>query len=96
MTKFLVALIFIIQLVALALIIALLINMQSQANLLPEKIDMLVDRSQDQPVINLDCPKCPESKDYTKELQEIKKAIKSNNNQQGVYYYYSGCQGNKR
>ena len=56
---------------------------------------MLVDRSQDQPVINLDCPKCPESKDYSKELQEIKKAIKSNNNQQGVYYYYSGCSGGK-
>jgi hypothetical protein len=73
--------------------------MQSQAALLPSKIDMLVDHSQDQPVINLDCPecpKCPESKDYTKELQEIKKAIKSNNNQQGVYYYYSGCSGGKR
>jgi len=90
-TKFLVALIFIIQLIALALIIALLINMQSQASLIPAKIDMLVDHSQDQPVINLDCPKCPELKDYTKELQEIKKAIKSNNNQSGVYYYYSGC-----
>jgi len=92
--KFLAALIILIQLLALALIIGLLFNMQIQANLLPEKIDMLVDHSQDQPIINLDCPecpKCPESKDYTKELQEIKKAIKSNGNQQGVYYYYSGC-----
>ena len=96
MTKFLVALIFIIQLIALALIIGLLINMQSQAQMLPDKIDLLVDHSQDQPIINLDCPKCPESKDYTKELQEIKKAIKSNNNQSGVYYYYSGCSGGKR
>ena len=94
MNKLLVTLVFIIQIIALALIIALLINIRSQANLLPEKIDMLVDHSQDQPIINLDCPecpKCPESKDYTKELQEIKKAIKSNGNQQGVYYYYSGC-----
>jgi len=92
--KVLAALIILIQLVALALIIGLLFNMQSQAALLPSKIDMLVDHSQDQPVINLDCPecpKCPESKDYTKELQEIKKVIKSNNNQTGVYYYYSGC-----
>jgi hypothetical protein len=94
--RILAALIIFIQLVALALIIGLLINMQSQAQMLPDKIDLLVDRSQDQPVINLDCPKCPESKDYTKELQEIKKAIKSNNNQTGVYYYYSGCAGGKR
>ena len=96
MIKVLAALILLIQLIALALIIGLLWDMKAQSALLPKKIDMLVDHSQDQPVINLDCPKCPESKDYTKELQEIKKAIKSNNNQQGVYYYYSGCNGGKR
>jgi len=92
--KFLAALIILIQLIALVLIIGLLWDMKAQSALLPQKIDMLVDHSQDQPIINLDCPecpKCPESKDYTKELQEIKKAIKSNGNQQGVYYYYSGC-----
>jgi hypothetical protein len=97
--KFLAALIILIQLIALALIIGLLWDMKAQSALLPEKIDMLVDHSQDQPIINLDCPECPqcpESKDYTKELEEIKKAIKSNGNQAGVYYYYSGCQGNMR
>jgi hypothetical protein len=91
MNKILITLVFVVQILALALIIGLLWDMRIQAQNLPEKIDMLVDHSQDQPIINLDCPKCPESKDYTKELQEIKKAIKSNNNQQGVYYYYSGC-----
>jgi hypothetical protein len=98
MNKILITLVFIIQIVALVLIIGLLWDMKAQSSLLPEKIDMLVDHSQDQPVINLDCPecpKCPENKDYSKELQEIKKAIKSNNNQQGVYYYYSGCGGKR-
>lgn len=99
MNKILITLVFVIQIVALVLIIGLLWDMKAQSALIPAKIDMLVDHSQDQPIINLDCPecpKCPESKDYSKELQEIKKAIKSNNNQQGVYYYYySGCGGKR-
>lgn len=73
-------------------------NIDNQSKLLPEKIDMLIGASQDKPVINLDCPecpscpKCPESKDYSEEIKSIKKVIRGNNNQPGVYYYYSGCQ----
>lgn len=82
------------QLVALAILGWLIIDTRMQAHAIPAKIDMLVDHSQDQPIINLDCPecpKCPENRDYSKEFQEIKKAIKNNNNQTGVYYYYTGC-----
>jgi hypothetical protein len=76
-----------VQCIATIFLFLLLTYMRSEANLIPSKIDMLVDASQDKPPINLSCPECP---DYTKEFKEIKKAIKNNRNQQGVYYYYSG------
>ena len=93
--------------IAIASLFVLVRDVDSQSKLLPSKIDMLVDASQDKPVINLDCPECPkcpscpncpncpncpECKDYTESFKEIKKALKKNGNQPGVYYYYSGCQ----
>jgi hypothetical protein len=87
-----------IQSIAIASLFVMVRDVDSQSKLLPGKIDMLVDASQDKPVINLDCPECPkcpscpECKDYTDSLKEIKKSIKKNGNQPGVYYYYGGCQ----
>jgi hypothetical protein len=69
-------------------------NIQKQSKELPNKIDMLVDASQDKTPINLncpECPKCPDCKDYSEELKVIKKSIKNNGGKPGVYYYYS-CQ----
>ena len=59
MNKILITLVFIVQIVALVLIIGLLWDMRVTGTYIPEKIDMLVDHSQDQPIINLDCPECP-------------------------------------
>ena len=86
------------QFIAISGLFIIVKDVDSQSKLLPSKIDMLVDASQDNPIIKVDipecpgCPPCPECKDYSEELKIIRKSIKNNSNKSGVYYYYSGCQ----
>lgn len=83
----------ILQCIALVFLFILVQEINNQTKLIPDKVDMLVDASQDKPPINLECPKCPECKDYSPELAELKKMLKKKNRSGGYdyYYYYTGC-----
>ena len=76
----------ILQCAALVFLYTMILDIREHAQALPAKIDMLVDASNDKP-INLSCPEC---KDYTPELKDLKKLLKKANAPQGVYYYYTG------
>ena len=59
----------ILQCAALIFLYTMILDIREHAQALPAKIDMLVDASNDKP-INLSCPEC---KDYTPELKDLKK-----------------------
>lgn len=76
------------QLVVLALLTWQVFQLKEQSLLLPAKIDLLISLGDKE--INLECPKCPECKDYSKDFNKLHKTLKSNNAPQGYYYFYGG------
>ena len=86
-------LVFIIVIIQCVIIGFLFTEIRGLKSELPGKIDLLVDASQDKPPIHLECPKCPECKDYSPELADLKKMLKKKNRSGGYdyYYYYTGC-----
>ena len=47
------------QFIAISGLFIIVKDVDSQSKLLPSKIDMLVDASQDKPIIKVDIPECP-------------------------------------
>ena len=81
-----------IQAIAIVVIAYFLFETRVQVQAIPEKVDILIG-SIPEPIVNCpECPRCPENKDYGKDLEEIKKLIKTAisklNNTCGYYYSY--------
>ena len=75
MVKILLSVILIIMAIILGLLTQQVAEIKAQAILLPAQIDLLVSASDK--VINLDCPPCPECKDYTPDFDKLRKGFTS-------------------
>jgi hypothetical protein len=81
-------LVFTIQIIILALLTQEVTRLKEQSLLLPAKIDLLISLGEKE--INLECPPCPECKDYSKDFKKLQKLIKDDDSTGG--YYYWKCQ----